>query len=164
MSENIKMEKIIIYLFTAIVSFAVYIFLTTDIRITLIPHISAIKLLYPMQFEFIPGTGYREAGGLFIIGESCIGAKLFICLFLILTICRVDRYDGFFKKISSILLFCITAVFLAYIATVFRITASIPFCGMENFQLIHTIFSLMVYFGTGLGLYAFLNYKSEKKS
>ncbi len=84
MSENIKMEKIIIYLFTAIVSFAVYIFLTTDIRITLIPHISAIKLLYPMQFEFIPGTGYREAGGLFIIGESCIGAKLFICLFLIL--------------------------------------------------------------------------------
>ena len=33
MSENIKMEKIIIYLFTAIVSFAVYIFLTTDKRI-----------------------------------------------------------------------------------------------------------------------------------
>lgn len=164
MFKNFSIEKIIIFLFTVILAFAVYRILTADIKITLIPHITAVNFLYQMRFEFIPGTGYREAGGLFIIGESCIGAKLFICLFLILTICRVDRYDSFFKKISSILLFCITAVFLAYIATVFRITASIPFCGMENFQLIHTIFSLMVYFGTGLGLYAFLNYKSEKKS
>ena len=164
MSENIKFEKIIVYLFTAVIAFAVYKLLTADIRITLIPHISAIKLLYQMQFEFIPETGYREAGGLFIIGKSCIGARLFVCLFLILTICRIDKYDGLFRKMIGILLFCISAVFLAYIATVFRITASIPFCRTENFHLIHTIFSLMVYFGSGLGLYAFLNYKEEKKT
>ena len=163
MFKNFSIEKIIIFLFTVIMAFAVYRILTADIKMTLIPHITAVNFLYQMRFEFIPGIGYREAGGLFIIGQSCIGARLFICLFLILSICRIDNYEGFLKKIGRILLFCITAVFLAYIITVFRITASIPFCRLENFQLIHTIFSLMVYFASGIGLYAFLSYKSEKK-
>ena len=162
MFKNISFEKIILFLFTVLLAFVVYKFLTADIKVTLIPHITAINLLYQTQFEFIPGTGYREAGGLFIIGESCIGARLFVCLFIILSVCRMDSHDSFWKKTGRIFLFCITAVFLAYIATVFRITASIPFCRMENFHLIHTIFSLMVYFSSGLGLYTFLNYRSEK--
>ena len=66
MFKNFSIEKIIIFLFTVIMAFAVYRILTADIKITLIPHITAVNFLYQMRFEFIPGIGYREAGSLFI--------------------------------------------------------------------------------------------------
>ena len=162
MFKNTRYENTFLYLFGVIIAFIIYNLLVSNIKTTLIPHISAIKLLYQMRFEFIPEIGYRETGGLFIIGESCTGARLFACLFIILTVCRIDKYSGFLKKSAYLLLFCIEAVLLAYIITVFRITASIPFCNMENFHLIHTVFSLMVYFSSGLGLYTFLNRRSRK--
>lgn len=162
MFRDIKRENMIVYFFTVITALIIYYFLMSNIKITLIPHISALKILYSMQFEFIQDVGYREAGGLFIIGKSCMGAKLFVCLFIILIICRIDRYSSLIKKISRIPVFCVTALLLAYIITVFRIAASIPFCSMENFKLIHTGFSLIVYFFSGIGLYTFLNYKTEK--
>lgn len=153
----IKIEKTAPYLFAAVLAFLVFHLLNQNMELALKPHVTAMWILYQMQFEFIPNIGYGEVHGLFIIGMNCLGGKLFICLFFILVICRLDSFNGIIKKIYKIQSYCVFSVLLSYTITMFRIAASVPFCQMSDFKLIHTLLSLMIYFGSGLGLYAILN-------
>ena len=156
-SYRLKLSNILAYLFAILTACLVYMGLNRNIEITLKPYVLAMDFLYQIQFEYVLGLGYVENKGLFIIGKECLGGKLFICLFTILTICRLSKYKKLLHKIASILGFCIISIFLAYMITLIRISASIPFSVMSNFKLIHTILSLVIYFGSGIALYTFLS-------
>ncbi len=127
------------------------------------PYVYALNAFYLIVFEYVPELGYREINGIIVIGKDCVGSKLFISLFLIFSFCYDYNHDGMLKGVLMIFLTCITALAMAFIITLFRITASIPFYGMKDFKLIHTILSLLIYFGSSLGLYSILTYLSYKK-
>jgi len=157
-----KLKEVSYYIFAAAIALSVYFLLNRNIEIALRPHALIMQLLYQMQFEFLPGLGYREVNGLFIISGECSGAKLFVCLFFIFITCCLRRYRGFFKKLFMLFSFCFASIALSYAITAIRIASSIPFCGSPDFKLIHTMLSLILYFGSGLLLYAFLNRSKQK--
>ena len=161
-SYRIKIKDILIYIFAAIIALFVYQALNHNIEIALKPHVFAMHILYQSQFEFIPDFGYKEIQGLYMIGSECLGGRLFVCLFSIFTICRLKKYKRLLHKSGMVLGFCVISIFLSYVITMLRIATSIPFCELESFKLIHTILSLIIYFGSGLALYAFLcHYRSK---
>ena len=154
--KPIAWEVCVLYLFTAVLALLIYQALNQNIEFTLKPHALAMYTLYQMRFEYLPDVGYMETQGLFVIGRNCLGGKLFICLFSIFTICRLSSYKSLRHKVGKVLSFCVISIVLAYFITMIRIAASIPFCETPYFKLIHTILSLMIYFGAVLALYAFL--------
>ncbi len=157
MIKLFKTKEIPIYLFAFSLVFFIYRLLSQNIEITLKPHITFLQLLYQMRFYFIQDIGYSETNNLFVIGRDCLGSKLFVCIFSIISILCLDRYNGFLKKIFMLLNFALLSLLLSYVITMIRIAASIPFCTMPDFKLIHTILSLVIYFGTALLIFAFLN-------
>ena len=57
------------------------------------------------------------------------------------------------QKTAALIKFYFSALALAFILTIIRIAASIPFCTWERFSLLHNIISLGIYFAAGLILY-----------
>lgn len=130
-----------------------YLLFNKNIELSLFPHKTVMGLLFNYSFTFIEDVGYGQSSGLFIIAQNCLGAKLFISLFLIMVFGFLPKYAKLKPKIIAIIKFYFTALILAFICTVIRIAASIPFCTWEKFHLIHNIISLGIYFGAGLILY-----------
>ena len=155
-------KHIVFYVFAAALAIFVYTALDQNIEITLKPHVTAMNWMYQMQFEFLPGLGYREIGGMLIIGRDCLGGRLFVCLFSVLIICRLGHFTGVLNKTLVISGFCALSLVLSYIITFVRIAASLPFCEMPNFKLIHNILSLMIYFGSIILLYEVLSGKRNR--
>jgi exosortase K len=145
----------------ALLSYAV---LVADIRISLWPHTQFFKLMYGMSFDFIPGTGYVEQSGLFAITGGCMGAKLFTSAFLLIAIAFGGRYTRFGDRLK----FTAAAYFLsllgAFGVTLARISISLPFCGLQNAQLIHNGISLMFYFGSMAALYCIMQSRQKRGS
>ena len=151
-----------VYLFPAAMAILIYQALNQNIELTLKPYVFAVYILYQMRFEYMPGLGYREVQGLFMIGRDCLGGKLFICLYSILTVCRQDSRKGLPHNAGKVFRFGLISIVLTYFITMIRIAASIPFCELPDFKLIHTILSLIIYFGAGLALYAILSRRGSE--
>lgn len=130
----------------ALLSYAV---LMRDIRITLWPHAQVLHYLYGLDFTFISGTGYVEQSGYFAITAGCMGAKLFVGAFLLVTLGFMPHAGSTLKEYVR---YAITAYGLvlagAFAITILRIAISLPFCTFPNAQLIHNIISLVIYFGS----------------
>lgn len=144
-----------IFLFTVSIGICAlsYLLFNRNIELSLFPHKTVVGLLFNYSFTFIKDVGYEQSNGLFIIAQNCLGAKLFISLYLIMIFGFLPKYAKLKPKIIALIKFYFTALVLAFIFTIVRIAASIPFCTWERFHLIHNIISLGIYFGAGLLLY-----------
>jgi exosortase K len=132
---------------------ASFILFDGNMKYALMPHKAALEYLYGFDFVFVENSGYEQARGLFTITRSCMGVKLFINLFLIMTFGFLREYAGTVRKIKAIARFYVVSLILAYAITVMRIAASVPFCAWDRFYAIHNALSLVIYFASGLVLY-----------
>jgi len=155
-------KDIFLYAFCILICAASYILFNSSIELSLLPHKIAVEYLFDFDFFFVENVGYEQSNGLFIISANCMGAKLFINLFLILTLGFLHRYTGLREKIKTIAKFYFIALVVAFFATVIRISASVPFCTWERFHLIHNTISLLIYFAAGLTLYFIMDRKIRR--
>ena len=151
--QAIKRSDIILYAVGIMLCAASYILLNQNIELSLLPHKTVMEYLYNFNFVFIENVGYEQTNGLFTIAQNCLGVKLFINLFLIMVFGFLHKYTELKHKINAIIKFYITALITAFVVTIIRIAASVPFCTWERFHLIHNIMSLGIYFAAGLILY-----------
>ena len=137
----------------AAISALSYYLLNIDVRASLLPHKIALEYFFNTNFVYVDGLGYAEAGGFFAITQNCMGAKLFVCLFMITAYCGGDRIktpvDGFILAAK----YFITSISAAFAITMIRIIISAPFCASERFYLLHNTLSLFIYFGSCLAVY-----------
>ncbi|TYQ16990.1 UNVERIFIED_CONTAM: exosortase K [Acetivibrio alkalicellulosi] len=148
-----KNMKYLTYIIAVGVCITTYILLMQNIKISLLPHKALIGFLYNYDFEFVSNLGYQQSDRLFVIAKNCLGGKLFVSLFLILVFGFLHEYISTKEKIKAIAIFYISSIIIAFIATIIRISASIPFCTLPQFTLIHNTISLGIYFGTGYIVY-----------
>lgn len=127
--------------------------LQQNLEAALWPHKAALEVLYNYHFTFIPELGYLHSQGLFAIAGNCLGTNLFISLFLIYVFAFSHIYEQTITKFVMLAAHYLFLLATAFILTVFRICASIPFCGLEEFTLIHNIISLVVYFSGSFIVY-----------
>ena len=153
---TIKRNDMILYAISIAMCVASYILLNKNIALSLFPHKTTLEYMFHYQFVFIENVGYEQSNGLFTIAQNCLGVKLFINLFLMMVFGFLHKYAGTKKKITAIIKFYCGALVLAFVVTIIRISVSIPFCGLNNFHLIHNMISLVIYFMTGLVLYFIL--------
>jgi exosortase K len=159
----IKRDNIFLYAISIAICAASYIILNKNIELSLLPHKTALEYLFNFNFVFIENVGYAQTNGLFIIAQNCLGSKLFINLFLIMIFGFLHKYTAFKHKIAALLKFYCSALVLAFVITVIRISASVPFCSWDRFHLIHNTISLMIYFASGLVLYLMMERKVMKR-
>ena len=150
---SLRRNDIFLYAFCLAVCAASYILLNQSIELSLFPHKTVLEYLFNFDFIFVESVGYEQTNGLFTVSRNCMGAKLFINLFLIMVLGFLHKYTGLKHKIKAIVKFYFIALFSAFVFTVIRISMSVPFCGWEKFHLIHNMISLGVYFSAGLALY-----------
>ena len=143
--KNIKQNNIFLYAVTIVLCIVSYIIFTKNIEIALLPHKTALEYLFNFNFVFTENVGYEQANGLFTITRNCLGVKLFINLFLIMVFGFLHKYTELKHKIMAIIKFYLTSFVLAFVITVIRISASVPFCTWDRFVLIHNIISLTIY-------------------
>ena len=139
----------------------IYVLLNQDLALSLLPHQAVLGYLFHFDFVFVENVGYAQTEGLFTIARSCMGAKLFVNLYLLLVFGFLHKYAGAKRKIGAMLRFCFIALASAFAVTIARIAASVPFCGWSRFTLIHNAISLALYFSTGLVLYALMERRAN---
>ena len=150
---NVKRNDFLLYTISIALCAASYVILNKNIEISLLPHKIVLEYLFNYKFVFVENVGYEQSNGLFTVAKNCLGAKLFINLFLIMVFGFLHKYAGIKRKITAVVKFYFTAFALAFAVTIIRISASIPFCGWDRFHLIHNLISLGIYFAAGLALY-----------
>ena len=148
-----RRSSIFFYAICIAICAASYIILNRNIELSLLPHKTVLEYLFNFNFVFIENVGYGQANGLFTVSRSCMGVKLFINLFVILVFGFLHKYKGMKRKFVAITKFYFAALALAFVITIFRIAASVPFCTWDRFHLIHNTISLMIYFVAGLVVY-----------
>ena len=149
----IKRNDIFLYAASITICVVSYIAVSRNIELSLLPHKTVLEYLFNFNFVFIDAIGYKQSNELFIITKDCLGINLFISLFLIMVFGFLQKYKGIKRKITVVIKFYFTAFALAFIITVIRISASVPFCAWEKFYLMHNMLSLGIYFSSGLFLY-----------
>lgn len=160
---NIKRNDIILYAVSIMLCAASYIILNKNIELSLLPHKMALEYLFDYRFVFVENVGYEQSNGLFIVAQNCLGAKLFINLFLIMVFGFLHKYTGTKQKIATVVKFYCVAFVLAFVVTIIRIAASLPFCGWDMFHLVHNIISLVIYFMAGLVLYFIMERRTKQR-
>ena len=155
-----KRKDFFIYAVSIIICAASYYVFNKNIALSLLPHKTVMEYLFNYNFVFIENVGYEQTSGLFTITRNCMGSKLFISLFFIMVFGFLHRYAGMKRKITAVVKFYSIALASAFVATVIRISASVPFCAWDRFHLIHNIISLTVYFMSGLVLYFVMERKT----
>jgi exosortase K len=150
---SVRRNDILLYALCAAVCAASYILLNKNIELALLPHKTVLEYMFNFDFVFTENVGYEQTNGLFIISRNCMGAKLFVSLFLIMVLGFLHKYAEFKHKIKAVFKFYFIAIFSAFFFTVIRISMSVPFCGWEKFHLIHNMISLGIYFSAGLAVY-----------
>jgi len=149
----LRRNNVVPYALSLLLCTASYIVLNSNLALALLPHKIMLEFLFNFSFVFIEDVGYRQTNGLFIIAKNCMGVLLFINLFLIMVFGFLPQGAEIKQKITLLVKYYFEAMFLAFAVTVFRISASVPFCTWEKFHLIHNIISLGIYFMAGLALY-----------
>ena len=155
-----KRNDIFLYAISIMMCAASYIILTKYITISLFPHKTVMEYLYNFNFVFIENVGYEQTDGLFVIARNCLGVKLFINLFLMMVFGFLHKYIEMKHKIAAIIKFYSISLILAFVITILRISASVPFCTWDRFYLIHNIISLTIYFASGLVLFFVMERKA----
>ena len=138
-----------------------YIILTENIELSLFPHKAVMEYLFNFNFAFIEDVGYAQTNGLFIIARNCLGVKLFTNLFLIMVFGFLHKYVEMKHKIVAVIKFYSISLILAFVITIIRISASVPFCTWDRFHLIHNVISLTLYFASGLVLFFVMERKTS---
>ena len=157
---SVKRNDIFLYALSIMICAASYVILTGYIELSLFPHKTVMEYLFNFNFVFIEDVGYAQTNGLFIIARNCLGVKLFINLFLIMVFGFLHRYAEMKHKIAAVIKFYSIALVLAFVITVIRISASVPFCTWDRFHLIHNVISLTLYFASGLALFFVMERKT----
>ena len=148
-------------LLCAALAAAAYVFLSANPKWTLFPYVKALELLFGLHFRYA-GAAYAAIGSPVVITKACSGVNLFLSLYAILAIGFLHRFRGKKKKLLLSLVFFMSAILIAFIATLLRIAVSLPFTESPHFKLIHTVISLCVFFGTGLPVYSLAQKITEK--
>lgn len=149
------------YLLCAALTAAAYAFLSAHTEWTLFPYTKVLELLFSLHFTYT-GTAYEALGSAVVITKSCSGVNLFLSLYAILVIGFLHRFQGPKKWLLLSGLYFISAIAIAFIATLVRMIASLPFAENPHFKLIHTVISLCVFFGTGLLVYSLTQKITDK--
>jgi exosortase K len=163
MMVSVKRNDIFLYALCVLMCAVSYIILNKNIEVSLLPHKTVMEFLFNYNFVFIESVGYEQTNGLFVIAQNCLGAKLFISLFLILVLGFLHKYSGTKRKITALFKFYIISLGAAFVITIVRISASVPFCTWDRFQLIHNIISLTLYFASGLTVYFVTEFCHRKR-
>ena len=148
-----RLNNIFFNIVAIVICAASYMVLNNNIELSLLPHKIVLEYLYNYNFVFIENIGYEQTNGLFIIAQNCLGIKLFINLFLILVFGFLHKYSAMKDRVMAIIKFYFIALVLAFVITIMRISASVPFCTWDSFYSIHNVISLTIYFISGLALY-----------
>lgn len=129
----------------ALVSYAL---LMMGARAATAPHAAMIGWLYGCRFIYDPAVGYlsREAG--IAITPGCMGATLFVALFLIRALGRSAAAGRWPRLIAD----GARSLADAFGVSVVRIALSLPFAFHPKAQLIHNLLSLALYFGAAIML------------
>jgi exosortase K len=149
----VKRNDIFLYAGSIVLCAITYTVLNKNTELALLPHKTVLEYLFNFNFVYIENVGYEQTNGLFTISQNCLGGKLFISLFSIMIFGFLHKYTELKYKIAAVIKFYFTAVILAFVITIIRISASVPFCTWERVYLIHTVISLGIYFAAGLTLY-----------
>ena len=144
-----------IYLLCAVLATAAYIFLSVNTKLTLFPYTKILEFIFGLHFNY-NGAAYEAIGSNVVIRKTCSGVNLFLSLYAILVFGFLYRFQGVKKRLLLSLLYFVSAVMIAFIATLVRIIVSLPFSESPHFKLIHTVISLCVFFGTGLLVYSLM--------
>jgi len=157
----VKFKRNDIFLYAASIALCVisYIIFTKNIELALFPHKTVLEFLFNFNFVFIENVGYEQVNGLFIVAKNCLGINLFINLFLIMTFGFLHKYIKLKHKIIAFIKFYFVSLVSAFVFTIIRISASVPFCACDKFQLIHNMISLGIYFAAGFILYFIMERK-----
>ncbi|MCL2147702.1 MAG: exosortase K, partial [Synergistaceae bacterium] len=94
-----------------------YVVLTRHIELSLTPHKIVMEYLFDFNFVFIEDVGYEQTNGLFIISRNCLGVKLFINLFIIMTFGFLHNYEGIKHKIAAVIKFYSLSLIYAFVIT-----------------------------------------------
>ena len=140
------------YLFCAALGAAAYLFLSAHPQWTLFPYAKILNILFGYHFSYA-GDCYQAMGSGVVISQTCSGVNLFASVYGILVFGFLRRFPGASKRFSAALACFGIALAVAFAATLARIILSLPFCESRHFKLIHTVFSLCVFYGTGLWVY-----------
>ena len=154
-------KRLPMYLPSAALAAAAYVFLSVHTEWTLFPYTKAIELFFGLHFYYTDAA-YAAVGSNAVITKACSGVNLFLSLYAILAVGFSHRFQGVKKRLFLPLVFFMGAVLIAFVATLARIIVSLPFCESPHFKLIHTAISLCVFFGTGLLVYSIGGHIHEK--
>ena len=155
----VKRNDIFLYAASIILCAVSYVMLNKNIELALLPHKTVLEYLFNFNFVFIENIGYEQTNGLFIIAKNCLGINLFINLFLIMIFGFLHKYTDLKHKIIAVIKFYFISLISAFVITIIRISASVPFCAWDKFQLIHNMISLGIYFAAGFILYFIMERK-----
>jgi len=150
---SVKRNNMLFYAVSIAMCAASCILSSENIELSLRPHKIVMEYLFNFNFVFIENVGYEQTNGLFIISRNCLGVKLFINLFLIMVFGFLHKYTQTKRKVAAVIKFYASSLVLAFVITIIRISASVPFCTWDRFHLIHNTMSLMIYFISGLVLF-----------
>ncbi|MCL2163686.1 MAG: exosortase K [Oscillospiraceae bacterium] len=155
-----KRNDIFLYAISIGLCAASYFILNYNIELSLLPHKTVLEFIFDFDLVFIDNVGYEQTNGLFTIARNCLGVKLFINLFLIMVFGFLHKYEGLKHKAAAMMRFYMISFALAFVITVVRISASVPFCTCDRFHLIHNTLSLGIYFAAGLIVYFVMERKT----
>jgi len=162
-SKRIK-QSVIWAIAAVAIAAASYIVLMRDISVTLLPHAGFFSLVYGVEFEFAEGVGYVAKGGAFAITKGCMGANLFLSMFLMLILGFGPKNGDTSYRVRFFVEAYLITLGAAFAVTLVRIALSMPFLGNENSQLIHNILSLLIYFGCMAALYFIMEKRRTKRN
>lgn len=153
---NARKSRFLHVAFILIIALASYALLMRNAEIALLPQVWLLHWLYGLRFSGWSEIGYICEGYGFAITPGCMGAKLFIAAFLIMSLGYIDILQNPLKRIRITAIYYIGALVGVLVLNVLRISLSLPFIGLENGQLIHNLISLIMYFGELMLLYLFM--------
>lgn len=135
-----------------LVGIGLFFLLEANARQALIPHVKIISWLFGCEFVYSPAAGYVARGPGFVITPSCMGARLFLAVFLLLLL-GFPPGGSPLRRLGRETLYLAIALAVALVVNVARIALSIPLLPLENAQLIHNVLSLILYFSSALFVY-----------
>lgn len=122
------------------------------------PLTAILSALYGLSFTYTPALGYVARDMNLVVTPGCMGATLFTAAFLMLALGFAPEAH----RARRLLVYYAFSLALALAVGVARIAMSLPFVFYESAQLIHTLVSLLMYFGCLLSLYRFMQARTRR--
>lgn len=114
------------------------------LRFLLFPHAKAVELFYATPLAYVPGLGYAQLSGGFVITKECMGGNFIIMLFAMNACMFMHHFQGAKKAVWA---FCclLFAVLSGVLLSCLRILGTAPFVASARFDIVHV--------GNGAALY-----------